>query len=347
MSDPHVTFEPGGHAIRAAPGETILEAALREGLDLAYGCREGTCGTCRASLLRGRVDYPEGLPPALEPAAAAAGEVLLCRAVPVGEVLIALPEAEAGEAAALPPARTFPARVERIERAAPDVARLWLRPPEAIGTRHLAGQHVEVLLPDGRRRVYSIASAPGEPLLELHVARRAGGAFTERVFGSMRPGEVLRLHGPLGAFRLRTGTGRPVVLVAGGTGFAPFKAMLEQALPAGDPARITLYWGARGPEGLYLHDLVTDWGRAHAERFRYVPVLSEDVPPDWDGARGLVHEAVLAGEPELAGCDVYLAGPPAMVTAARAALRARGVPETRIYCDSFEPARDQGAAGAS
>ena len=332
MSAARVTLEPGGRTFEVGPGETILDAALRAGLALPHGCREGACGSCRLRLLAGRVRYPAGVPPAL---ADAAGEVIACQAVPEGEVALAAPEMPA-EAP-----RRMPVRVERMERLAPDVMGLWLRPPMGAPLRHRAGQYLDVLLPGGRRRGFSIASAPGAGLIELHVRHRAGGAFTEHVFTRMRPKELLRIEAPLGAFHLREGAGRPVLMVAGGTGFAPLKAMIEHALATGLEVPVTLYWGARDRAGLYLHGLAEGWARAHPGRIRYVPVLSEPRPEDaWAGRTGLVHEAVLADHADLSGFDVYVAGPPAMVRAARAAFLARGLPADRLFHDSFEPAAD-------
>ncbi len=339
MSDPRVTLEPGGHTFEVGPGETILEAGLRHGLAMPYGCRNGACGSCRARVLRGAVAYPDGPPPGLSEAEAAEGYALPCQAVPEGDVVLELPQVGAAPDI---PVRQMPVRVARMERVAPDVMRLWLKPPMTERLRFLPGQYLDVLLRDGRRRGFSIANPPhDDALIELHVRHHPGGAFTEHVFTTMRPKDLLRIEAPLGGFHLREAGERPILMVAGGTGFAPIKAMVEHALHVGLARPITVYWGARDRAGLYLHELAAGWARAHPERIRYVPVLSEPRPEDaWDGRTGLVHEAVLADHPDLPRFDVYMAGPPGMIRAAREAFLARGLPEGQLFYDSFEPAAD-------
>lgn len=332
-----VRLEPGGQRFTVAPGQTVLDAALAAGLALPYGCRDGGCGTCRARLLSGAVRYTGGLPSALTSAGHAAGQCLPCLAEPEGDLVLEACVLDAP----LPTVRVLPVRLARLERAAPSVMRVWLRPPGDGHLAYRAGQYVELLLPGGRCRAYSLACAPQAVAeLELHVRHHPGGAFSGRLFGDMRPGQVLRVRGPYGYFTLRDDGARPLLFVTGGTGFAPVKAMLEELMRRGLERETHLYWGVRRPEDLYLGELVREWARVHAH-LRFVPVYSDipagDAPA---GARtGLVHEAVLAELPRLDGFDVYASGPPPLVAAVRERFPPRGADPRRIYSDSFEVAR--------
>jgi len=330
-----VTLLPAGRTFRVADGETVLEAALRQGLALPYGCRNGLCGACKASLLSGTVDYPDGTPPAL------AGEepttFLPCLAVPRSDLTVRTAAGAAGG----PPPRTLPCRVMRKERLAPEVMRLWLRPPAGQRLGHRAGQYIDIVLPDGRRRGFSLANPPeADELLELHIQYRPGGRFTPYVFDDLKEGTLLRIEGPLGDFYLREESERPWLFVAGGTGFAPIKAMIEHAIHRGFSRPIHLYRGARDRATLYLPELPIAWREA-LPSLRYVPVLARPTEADrWQGRTGLVTEAVVADLPDLSGFDLYMAGPPAMVAAGRALFQAHGLPPAHLFYDPFEAATE-------
>ena len=331
-----VTLASSGRQFDVAPGETVLEAAQRAGLALPYSCLAGVCGSCKAGLVDGDVAYPRNPPAALNAAEHARHQVLLCQAVPTGDLTIA-----AREIASLAdmPRRTLPLRIVAKERLAADVVRLVLTPPRGERLNRLAGQYLDVLLPDGKRRAFSIANAPHEgDTIELHIRHVAGGGFTTRVFDELDAGAVLRVEGPLGTFVPREDSERPMLLVAGGTGFAPVKALVEHFLHLGTRRPMTLYWGARRAEDLYQSELPERWAR-DAANFRYVPVVSD---PALAGPhrQGLVHETVTAEHPDLAGFDVYMSGPPAMIDAGRRSFVDGGLPEDRLYYDSFDYAPD-------
>ncbi len=329
-----IRVEPSGHRFEAATDESLLDAAQRQGLVLPYGCRNGACGTCKARVLRGRVTYPGEGPGALEADEAESGHALLCQARAAGDLVIEVGEIQ--EVGDLRPER-LAVRVQALERLNHDVMRLRLQLPRDRRLQFLAGQYVEVITRDGKRRAYSLANPPhDDDALELHVRFVPGGDFTEHVFGGMRAGEVLQIQGPLGRFTLREASPNPVVLVAGGTGFAPIKGLLEHAFHVGIARPLHLYWGVRAARDLYHAALPEAWAAAHAN-FRYTPVLSEARPEDaWTGRHGLVHDAVVADHPDCAGLDVYAAGPPVMVRAVCDAVVARGLPEARFYSDPFE-----------
>ncbi len=331
----HVALRPSGHEFQVAENESVLDAALREkGAVLPYGCRNGTCGSCMGKILVGEIVYPAERPPGLSEREQAEGKALLCQARPQSDLVIEAREIKTGGDIAV---KILPCRVERRELLAPDVMRLYLRLPSVERLQFLAGQYVDILLADGRRRSFSLANPPhADDLLELHVRRVPGGFFTDYVFDKMKEKALLRFQGPLGTFFLREDSPRPIILIGGGTGFAPLKGILEHAFHIGLGRPLHLYWGARAKVDIYLDGLPRRWEAEHPN-FRYTPVLSEPRPEDgWGGRTGWVHEAVAADYPDLSGHEVYMSGPPPMIRAAKPAFAARGLPEERLYYDSFE-----------
>lgn len=329
-----IRVEPSGHRFEARPDESLLDAAQRQGLVLPYGCRNGACGTCKGRLLSGRVAYPDETPGGLEADEAEAGFALLCQARATEDLVIEVGEIQ--EAGELRPER-LAVRVAALDRLNHDVMRLRLQLPRDRRLQFMAGQYIEVITREGKHRAYSLANPPHDDgALELHVRFVAGGDFTERVFGGLRVGEVLQIQGPLGQFTLREESPNPLVLVAGGTGFAPIKGLIEHAFHVGIERPLHLYWGVRARRDLYLDALPEAWTATHPN-FRCTPVLSEPLAEDgWSGRTGFVHDAVAADYPDTSGLDVYAAGPPVMVRAVRDAVIARGLPEARFYSDPFE-----------
>lgn len=327
-----VTLYPAGRGFEARADERLLEAALRQAVALPYGCRSGGCGVCRARVLAGEVTYPEGPPLGLTDAERAAGYALLCLAHAASDLVLEAHEL-AGVAELV--VKTLPARVARMAKLSPDVMGLWLKLPAVERLQFLAGQYLDILLPDGRRRSFSIANAPHEDaLIELHVRHVPGGSFTTRVFEEIHEKSLLRIQGPLGTFFLREDSPRPAILIGGGTGFAPLKSMLSHAFHLGITRPLRLYWGARTARDLYLRDVPERWARERPN-FTFVPVLSEP-EADWRGRHGFVHRAVLEDHPDLSGFDVYMAGPPAMIEAARYDFAQAGLPSEQLFYDAFE-----------
>lgn len=329
---------PSGHAFQVEDDETILAAALRQGFAFPYGCRNGACGSCKGKLLSGAVDYGAGTPPGLSEEERSAGLALFCQARPRGDVSIEVREIGAAKDIVI---KTLPCRVARMERLAPDVMRLFLKLPATERLQFLAGQYLDVLLRDGRRRGFSIANAPhNDACIELHVRHVEGGEFTGYVFNRMKEKDLLRIQAPLGSFFIREDSARPIIMMGGGTGFAPLKGMLEHAFHTGLKRPIHLFWGVRAVRDLYLPDVPQAWAASQPD-FRYTPVLSEPLPEDaWRDATGLVHEAVVRTYPDLGAYEVYMSGPPAMIAAARQAFKTHGLPEEQLYYDSFEFAAD-------
>ncbi len=328
-----VTLSPGGSVFDAAE-ETILNAALRQGVALPYGCRNGQCGACKAQILAGEVDYPEGAQPAaLTDAEARQGWCLCCQARARSDLTLRVREAGSGAA---PEVRTLPARVARLERLCHDVMGIWLQLPKSERLVFRAGQYIEILMRDGRQRAFSLANAPhDDEFLQLHVRYYAGGVFAEYAFHTLKVKDLLRIRGPYGSFCLREDSARPAIFVAGGTGFAPIKAVLEHAFAKGVAQPLELYWGVRAARDLYS-PLPRQWAAEHPN-FSWIPVLSEPSPEEpWSGCRGYVHETLAAQHPDLSGYDLYTCGPPVMTKAVAEVGIRHGAPPERIYSDAFE-----------
>jgi len=329
----HMLVRPDNRIVGVREGETLLDAGLREGVPLPYECRNGGCGQCKAMLAYGSVDYGAYQRDVLTDDERAAGKLLTCCATPLSDIeLEYVPAAAPGGIAQ----RVWTSTVESMELLAPDVMRLMLRIEGGERLAFYAGQYINVLLEDGERRSFSFATAPHvNDRVELQIRRIAGGRFSGQVFERMNVGDIVRFEGPVGSFFLRENSDKPIIFVAGSTGFAPVKSMVEYAFHRGLKRRMILYWGVRRPEDLYLGDLARQWAREHAN-FEFVPVLSEPRPEDhWQGRTGLVHEAILADFPDLAGYQVYACGSVGMVEAAYPAFSAHGLKQDDCFADAF------------
>jgi CDP-4-dehydro-6-deoxyglucose reductase len=330
----NIRTEPGGHSFDVEAGENLLAAALHHGVGLPYGCRNGQCASCAATLLEGEVTYPDGRPDAL--LGHPSDTCLTCQAVPRSDLVIRVAEVQT---AAEVEVRLLPCRVVGKEQLSHDVIRLYLKLPDNQRLQFFAGQYLDFILKDGRKRAFSIANAPhDDELVELHVRHVPGGEFTDYVFDSMKEKTILRIQAPLGTFILREESDRPMIFMGGGTGFAPIKCMIEHAFYVGIERPMHLYWGVRARRDLYLPDLPVQWAREHLN-LTYTPVLSEP-DADWEGRTGFVHEAVIADHPDMSGFDVYMSGPPVMVDAGRTAFEARGLTMDHMFSDAFEYAAD-------
>jgi len=356
---PQVTIVPTNQVFAADPHESVLTAALRAGLNLPHSCKGGHCASCRARLIVGDVDYPGGeLPAGITREEAADRYVLLCQARAVTDITVETREVRPAPDVEI---RSLPCRIERMERLTDDVMALFLRLPVVEQLHFRAGQYIDFILSGGRRRSFSIASAPADGrLLEVHVRRASSSGFTGQLFDNTRTGTLLRVEGPLGQFWLRGDSPRPALMIGGGTGYAPLRAMLRQMLATDDRRPVMLYWGARTYGDLYEHDWLTHVA-AVRPGFAYRPVLSAPEPgvgdpgtgtpaaagataSAWTGRTGFVHEVVLAEMSDLACYDVYASGPPALIDAVQHSFLARGLPREQLFFDSFDYAPDTLAA---
>lgn len=334
-----VTLKPSNHSFSVEAGETVLSAAIEAGFNLPYGCRNGACGACKGKVVTGEVEHGDHQPTALTEAEKDIGQALFCCARPLSDLVIECREVTADNG--IRP-RILPARVQKMQKLSHDVMALFLKLPSNERMQFLAGQYIDFLLKDGKRRAFSLANAPHDDgLLELHLRLIPGGQFTKYVFSEMQEKAILRLEGPFGSFYLREDSERPIIFVAGGTGFAPIKGIIEHMLHHRMQRPILLYWGARTLQDLYLHELPQHWQAQHAN-FRYIPVLSEPLAEDgWQGRSGLVHEAVLQDHTDLSPFQVYCCGAPAMVETAHKDFQRAGMPENEFFSDAFTFANPQ------
>jgi NAD(P)H-flavin reductase/ferredoxin len=321
-----IAVEDSDIAFGCEAGETVLDAAERAGYSLPYSCRKGICSTCEADLRQGRVAL--GAKQMTGPAS----EVLLCQAKPRSDIFIHPKRISRHDPAAR---KNIAASVYRITRPTEDVFTLMLRFPAGIRARFKAGQYLRVKMPDGDTRNFSMANAPRESDgVQLHIRRIPGGQFSESVLASLQKGDKLEVEIPFGEFYLRTGSDRPIVCVATGTGFAPLKSIIEDLIARGNSRNVRFYWGGRRQQDLYLANLPDKWA-ARVAWLTFIPVLSE---PDagWGGATGLVHQAVLRDIPDLSGWQVYACGNPAMIRSAeRDFQNLGGLPDGQFFADPF------------
>jgi CDP-4-dehydro-6-deoxyglucose reductase len=330
-----VRVQPSGHHFLVAEGETLLEAALRQGYAFPYGCRNGGCGACKGKIISGEVDYGPRRTAALSDEDISRGLGLFCQAMPKTDLVLEVKEVGAPQELQV---KILPTKVQKKEFLADDVVRIYLKTPDSERLQFFAGQYIDILLKDGRRRSFSIANAPhDDALIELHIRHVEGGEFTAYVMDTLQENDIMRIEGPHGSFYLREDSKRPLIFMAGGTGFAPIKGIIEHALAEGLNQPMYLYWGVRDVKDLYLADLPNTWAR-QLPHFHFIPVLSEPSQQLGDDMRsGYVHEAIVQDFPDgLAEYDVYASGPPVMVQAGHTAFSQHGLPEDHYYSDAFE-----------
>jgi CDP-4-dehydro-6-deoxyglucose reductase, E3 len=338
-----VTVQPSGRSFSVERDEPVLSAAIRQGVGLPYGCKDGACGSCKCRLLEGRVIHGVHQSKALSSEEEAAGWMLTCQGAPQTDLVI---EARTVPGAGEFPVRKMPSRVSSITRPTHDVAILQMQLPANDLLQYRAGQYVEFILRDGARRSYSMANAPHTqsiaPGIELHVRHLPGGKFTDHVFGAMKEKDILRIEGPFGSFFLREDSDKPMILLASGTGFAPIKAIIEHLQFTHNQRHALLYWGCRSKADLYLHDWALN-AAAHMPNLHYIPVLSEPKPEDdWTGRTGFVHQAVLHDHPNLMNHQVYACGVPIMVESAqRDFVMKAALPDDEFYADAFTSEADK------
>jgi CDP-4-dehydro-6-deoxyglucose reductase len=335
-----ITVQPSGRAFSAGVGEAILAAAIRQGVGMPYGCKDGACGSCKCRMLEGRVVHGPHQSKALSTEEEAKGLVLTCCAV--AQTDIVLESRQVTDESAFP-IKKMPSRVSSLEKVSADVIIVKLQLPANDTLRYHAGQYVEFILRDGARRSYSMANAPHNgPGVELHIRHMPGGKFTDHVFGAMKEKEILRVEGPFGSFFLREDSTKPMILLASGTGFAPIKALIEQLQSKNSEREATLYWGGRRPGDLYMDAWVRE-RLAAMPNLKYVPVISNAVPDDnWTGRTGFVHKAVMEDFPDLSGHQVYACGAPIVVDSARDEYTSKcGLPPDEFYADAFTTEADK------
>jgi len=334
-----ITVQPSGRQFTCDDDETVLAAAIRQGVGLPYGCKNGACGTCKGKLLTGAVTHGPHQEKALSAAEEQQGASLFCCAKPHSDLVI-----EAREVLGIGdfPIKKLPSRVAKLDKVTDDVMIVSLQLPANERLQYRAGQYIEFILRDNKRRSYSMANAPHlSEQITLHIRHLPGGTFTDHVFNTMKERDILRFEGPLGTFFLREDSDKPMVLLASGTGFAPIKAVIEQAIHSKTERPMVLYWGGRRPKDLYMHALCEEWART-LPNFQYIPVISDALPEDqWHGRTGFVHRAVMEDLSDLSNHQVYACGAPVMVDSAKKDFVEKcALPEEEFYADSFTTEAD-------
>lgn len=332
-----VTINQSSTRFLVEKDELVLDAAIRQGIGMPYGCRDGQCGSCKGKINSGHVVYKDQ-PEALSKEEQRHGISLFCQAYAHSDLVIDVQELKH---TADVPVKRFPAKVSSIARISTDVMQIVLSLPPTFRMQFFAGQYIDFILPDGRRRSFSIANAPHEDKhIELHVRHIQGGEFTGEVFDNMKPNDVVRIEGPLGSFFLREESERPVILMAGGTGFAPIKGIIEHALNKNIRRPFHIYWGAKSFGDLYFHEQASKWANEN-DHITYTPILDNlDKDPGWQGQTGYVHDNVLKDFNDFSNVEVYASGPPVMVYAGRDAFVPHGLNPERYYSDAFEFSND-------
>lgn len=316
----------------STPGQSLLDAALHAGIDLPYSCRKGVCGSCVGSLASGEVQGINGA--AIRNDTCGPDQVLYCMCEPTTDVVLRPVSWKRLDPSAR---KTFTAKLHSNQLAAPDVSVLKLRLPAGQRAKFQAGQYLQISMEDGSTRCYSMANPPHESdSVMLHIRHVPGGQFSARV-AQLVPGDLLTIELPFGNVALVADDARPIVFVAGGTGFAPVKSILDDMLKKRVQRDITLIWGAREQGGLYLRPAVERWQKQWPG-LRFVAALSDTPVDAADGAfAGRVDGALLATCADLSGHVVYCCGSPPMVSAVRAAAATQGLASEDFHADVFVP----------
>ena len=333
-----VRIESTEHVFQVEEEESILEAALRQGINLPYGCRGGACGACKGQLLQGSISYPDGIPSGISEEDHSKGFALFCMARANNDLVIKSKELSVSDEIEV---KILPCRVQEKSQLNHDVVLIKLLLPKTERLQFFAGQYINFLLKNGKHRSFSLANAPhDDEFIELHIRHIPDGKFTSEVFDEMKEKDMMRIEGPLGSFYLREDSERPIILMAGGTGFAPIKGMIEHALKIGMQRPIHLYWGARAKEDLYMDELAYSWTKQNP-LIRFTPVLSDAKEEDnWTGRTGLVHHAIMEDYPDLSKHEIYGSGAPGMVYAGRDEFVKNGLDLDYYYSDAFEYQKD-------
>lgn len=334
-----VRLEPMGLEMDVEEGETVLQAAFRQGIMLMHGCKEGQCSSCKSLLIEGDIDLMRYSTFALPDYEREQDYILLCRTKAYSDLTIELLNYDEEILQFAVPVKTFTGQVASIQKLTPDIRLLTVRLGDGEDLKFFAGQYLDITVPhSGVSRSYSLASTPQHPRdLEFIIKVYPGGAFSGLLENTLQPGDVLTLTGPYGIC-CRRPNDAPVVLIGGGSGMAPLLSIVRDLVDNQIDRPVTLFYGARGPGDLFYRKEIAELG-THFTDFEFVPALSHLAPGEkWEGERGFIHEVVnrkLERIPTDSDRDAYVCGPPPLIDAVVPVLHMKGIDGERIYFDKF------------
>jgi len=334
-----VRLEPIGVEMDVEDGETVLQAAFRQGITLMHGCKEGQCSSCKSVLLDGDAEHEDFSTFALSEPEQAEGKVLLCRLFAYSDLEIELLNYDEELLSNWIPARKFGGTVASIENLTHDIRKLDIELDEAMAFN--AGQFADITIPgSGVTRSYSMANPPANgKTLSFIIKIYADGAFSSLLSERLNVGDPIELEGPFGtSFRNKKHDG-PTLLVGGGSGMAPLWSILNDIIDNGEQRPVRLFYGARARKDLFYLDEIAEMAKK-LDDFEFVPALSEPDPgDDWDGATGFIHEVVAAAYPDrVPDLESYACGPPPMVEALLPVFQKIGIDADNIHLDKFTQA---------
>ena len=323
-----IKIQSSGEEFHVKPSQTILEGAIASGITLPYGCQDGACGSCKGKVISGKYFLNEYQSSALTDSDIKAGNTLYCKSMAQEDLVI---EPNIPEVYNQYSPKVLPVKVESLTRLNHDVMQMFLKLPAKETFRFKAGQYIEFIMGDGSRRAFSMANAPLDSMIELHLRLIEGGKFTSFVFNEMKEKSIHRIEGPIGQFYLRDSE-KPIIFIAGGTGFAPIKSIIEDMIANKNKRKIYLYRGVRSEKDFYMNELVNDWIKK-LEGLTYIPVVEDGLSED--ARSGYVHHAVLEDFKNLNDIQVYCCGAPGLVENAFKDLTKSGLPDDQFFADAF------------
>jgi CDP-4-dehydro-6-deoxyglucose reductase len=323
-----IKIQSSGLEFHVKPSQTILEGAIASGITLPYGCQDGACGSCKGKVISGKYFLNEYQSSALTDSDIKAGNTLYCKSMAQEDLVI---EPNIPEVYDQYSPKVVPVKVESLTRLNHDVMQMFLKLPAKETFRFKAGQYIEFIMGDGSRRAFSMANAPLDSMIELHLRLIEGGKFTSFVFNEMKEKSIHRIEGPIGQFYLRDSE-KPIIFIAGGTGFAPIKSIIEDMIANKNKRKIYLYRGVRSEKDFYMNELVNDWIKK-LEGLKYIPVVEDGLSED--ARSGYVHHAVLEDFKNLNDIQVYCCGAPGLVENAFKDLTKSGLPDDQFFADAF------------
>lgn len=323
-----IKIQSSGLEFHVKPSQTILEGAIASGITLPYGCQDGACGSCKGKVISGKYFLNEYQSSALTDSDIKAGNTLYCKSMAQEDLVI---EPNIPEVYDQYSPKVLPVKVESLTRLNHDVMQMFLKLPAKETFRFKAGQYIEFIMGDGSRRAFSMANAPLDSMIELHLRLIEGGKFTSFVFNEMKEKSIHRIEGPIGQFYLRDSE-KPIIFIAGGTGFAPIKSIIEDMIANKNKRKIYLYRGVRSEKDFYMNELVNDWIKK-LEDLTYIPVVEDGLSED--ARSGYVHHAVLEDFKNLNDIQVYCCGAPGLVENAFKDLTKSGLPDDQFFADAF------------